>query len=68
MKEHELTPFGYASSVVAGCLLGFYKDGEGQKLLDKVMSNPGLRKHVPEEDIAELKEKGFKIAENKEQK
>lgn len=65
MREHELTPYGYASSVVAGCILGFYKNGECQKLLDKVMLNPNLRKHVPDKDIEELKSKGFKIAEVK---
>lgn len=65
MTEHELTPYGYASSVVAGCLLGFYRKDIGQVLLNKVMSNQNLRKHIPERDFAELKEKGFKIVEVK---
>ena len=61
MTEHELTPCGYASSVVAGCLIGFYRKDEGQALLNKVMSNHDLRRYVPDEDVEELKTKGYKI-------
>ena len=60
MTEHELTPSGYAATVVAACLLtGFRHDL--QVKLDTVIADPKLRQYVPEGDWRVLKLNGFRV-------
>ena len=60
MTEHELTPSGYASTVVAACLLtGFRHDL--QVKLDTIIADPNLRQYVPQGDWRDLRLNGYRV-------